>query len=69
MFTKEQLKEANLVIYELFADKFNWTPTDLDFEDMMSNILNDYTMLMKLKGNVAINVLPGNNLIIEADSV
>ncbi len=25
MFTKEQLKEANLVIYELFADRFNWT--------------------------------------------
>ncbi len=24
MFTEEQLKEANLVIYELFADKFNW---------------------------------------------
>jgi len=69
MFTKEQLKEANLVIYELFADKFNWTPTNLNFEDMMSNILTDYTMLMKLKGNVAINVLPGNNLIIEADSV
>lgn len=46
-----------------------WTPTNLDFEDMMSNILTDYAMLMKLKGNVAINVLPGNNLIIEADSV
>lgn len=24
MFTEEQLKEARLVMYEMFADKFNW---------------------------------------------